>query len=119
MSSFYERMQQTAARLLKQYGAPITITRTVKVIDPITGVQTGAADTTYTPNGILRSYDDSLIDGTRILEGDRELVVEAGEGYVPTMRDRPTVDSQLLRIINIMEKRPATTPLVYFLQVRK
>ena len=75
--------------------------------------------TDYTAKAILRRYADRLVDGTRILSSDRELIVEANGTYTPAMGDQPLIDGEYWTVQDVVTSRPGGTDLVYFLQVRR
>ena len=115
--SLYDDLATTAAELISEFGMSVTITRDTRTTDPVTGAVTGDAPTTYTPKGIVRRYDDRLIDGTRILASDRELVLD--NTVEPIASDKLTIDGEQWDIVTISDANPAGTPIVYFVQVRR
>ena len=116
--TFYDRMAETATRLLTEYGQAITLTRTTGgSVDPVTGAVTAGATTYYTPMGVLRPFPDRLIDGTRILASDREVVMDST--VAPLTTDLLTIGGQAWTIINVVTVSPAGTDLVYRVQVRR
>ena len=122
MSAFYEKLLVTAQRLIQQFGEPVTIRKDTSTVDPIAGpgfdAPSGPWDT-FTPSGIVRRYADNLIDGTRILSSDRELIIEAGAGYTPEMGDKPEIDGETWVVVNVTTSKPTSLALVHFLQVRR
>ena len=74
-------------------------------------------ETTYSPKGIVLEYDDALYNGSRIVQGDRRLVLD--DTVAPLMTDELTIAGELWKIIAIEDKTPAGVPLVYSLQVRR
>ena len=117
-SSFYVGLARTATRLIQQFGADVTLQRrTGRTINPVTGVITpGVVDDQYT-RGIVLNYPASLIDGSRIRDNDRLLVVN--NSVRPIMSDVPAIcDRPIGNIIIIRESSPAGLAMVYFVQVR-
>lgn len=119
MATFdYAKMAVTARRLLTRFGQSITISRTTgATYDPVTGVTTPGTTTAFTPKGVLLKYPDRLIDGTRILQSDRKLILD--DTVAPEMSDKPLVQGEEWTIQDIMTVSPAGTPLIYEVQVRK
>ena len=117
--SFYSDMAATALELLTEFGASVTLPRTTGgSIDPIDGYTVAGSDASVTTTGLLLPYKDSMIDGTRILSGDKELVLSNEQ--VPLPSDKPTIDGENWSIVSIKTIKPdALTPVVYFCQVRK
>lgn len=116
--SFYDDMAATALELLNEFGQSVTLTRrTGNSIDPITGTVTAGTDASVITTGLIKPYPDSLVDNTRILSGDKEIVLS--NQYVPTMTDKPRINGEDWIIVNIKTINPAGTPVCYFVQVRK
>ena len=116
--SLYSDLATTAKELLAEFGQVITITRkSGNTYDPVTGITTAGTATDYLPKGILKQYKSTLIDGTRILATDRELVID--DTVEPMMTDTIKIGGESWTPIIISESNPAGTPLVYKLQVRR
>lgn len=115
MSDFYDGMASVARELLAEFGAPIVFTRvTGEVKNPVTGqVTTLGTTTTFSPNGVIVPINAKLIDGTRIKAGDQLCIID--DTLEPLMSDKIAGWS----IQEIGYKKPAGTPLVYFVRVRK
>lgn len=111
-------MAATATALLTEFGASITLTRSSgDTYNPLTGEAVAGPDTSVVTTGILRPYEDKVIDGTRILSGDRELILSSGQK--PLKDDRPVIDGVEWHMVNIKTVKPDdSTALVYFCQVR-
>lgn len=116
--SFYSDMAATATALLTEFGKTITLTRSSgDSYNPLTGETVTGPDTSVTTNGLLRPYQDKVIDGTRILSGDRELILSSEQQ--PLKDDRPVIGGEEWHIVNIKTIKPDdATPLIYFCQVR-
>ncbi len=116
--SLYSDLATTAKELLAEFGQVITITRKAgNTYDPVTGITTAGTATDYLPKGILKQYKSHLIDGTRILATDRELVID--DTVEPMMTDTITIGGESWTPIILGESNPAGTPLVYKIQVRR
>lgn len=118
--SFYGDMADVALELLAEFGAAVSLPRgTGGQINPVTGeVYANTAVTTVTTTGLLRPYDDNMIDGARILAGDRELILS--DEQAPTPSDKPTIGGDQWAIVSIKNIKPdGVTPVCYFVQVRR
>jgi len=118
MSDFYTLLAATASRLIEEYGFQVTVKRTTgESVDPVTGDITAGVDSLNIVNGIFKEYSNSLIDGTRILAGDRMLVLD--NSFEPLPTDKVLVGNEYWDIIPpILSKSPSGLPLIYFVQVR-
>lgn len=120
MSTYdYSNIAATALALLAKFGATVTLTRTTGgVFDPVTGYQSASVDASVTTTGLLKPYPDRMIDGTRILAGDRELVLSNEQEPLPN--DKPVIGGESWAIIGIKTVKPnGVDAVVYFAQVRK
>ena len=116
--TFYTDMAVVANELIAEFGADVVFRRTSGgTFDPVTGLTTGATTSDNTAKGIQKTYKASLIDGTRIKNGDKLYVID--DGYVPDMGDKLKVASEYWSIVDIQPMVPADTPIVYFVQARK
>lgn len=122
MSEFYNRMADTALRLIARFGQPVTLRDTVKgVYDPATG-KTGADTVTdRTAQGILLDFTGQEFQtNTLIKVGDKKLKIAAkGLSAPPSLLSKVLVQGRTWSIIPpLKEINPAGTPLLYELQVR-
>lgn len=118
MSYDYTKPAATALKLLTKFGKTVTLARTTgNSIDPITGIAIDGTDASVTTTGLIKNYADGVIDGARILSGDKELVLSNEQ--VPTLTDQVTIDSQTWSIVAIKTISPADAVVCYFCQVRK
>lgn len=120
MSGFdYARAARTAQRLIDKFGAAGAIRRQT----PGSGPSYDPGEPTLTDHPahiVLTDYANREIDGQRILSTDRKALVEAGIGIEPTTSDLlVTADGATFTIVNVDLLRPATTTVLYTLQVRK
>lgn len=118
MTFDFARAAATAERLLQSFGAAGSIRR-----------QTAGAGPAYDPGEpaltdhsatlVLTAYSNREVDGQRILSTDRRAIVAPGVGVEPTTSDLlVTADGATLTIVNVEILRPATTTVLYTLQVR-
>lgn len=120
MPSFdYTRAAATAERLIRKFGAPGAIRRETPGSGP--SYDPGEPTVTdYAAHIVLTAYSNREIDGQRILSTDRKVLVEPAIGVEPTTLDLlVTADGATLTIVNVDLLRPATTTVLYVLQVRK
>jgi len=117
--SFYVSMAATALKLLTKFGADVTLQRTTgEVFDPITGSVTAGSVADIVTVGLLRPYPDTVIDGKRILAGDKELILSSSQ--TPHADDRVLIAGEAWSIQNIKAVKPDLAAAVIFLvQVRK
>lgn len=104
---------------LVKAGNPVTLPRTTGgEVHPVTGFVIAGVDATVITKGVLRNYSDSMVDGARILSGDRELVL--GNEQVVTPSDKPTIGGEQWAIVNLKTLKPnGVTTLAYIAQVRR
>ncbi len=117
MSDFYTSMAATASRLITKYGQSLLLLRSGDSTDPVTGTVTTGSSVNYKINGILQTYPNNLIDGTRIKSSDRLVMTDAT--VTPLMGDKIKLESQDWNIESIKTLNPASTALVHFIQVRR
>lgn len=116
--SFYDGMAQTARRLLGRFGAPVLITReSYAEIDPVSGREQCGFTEEFTPNGVFLNIDKRLIDGQRIQQGDRMLVID--DSLEPKAEDKVRVDVRDWHIMEINPVKPAGKTLCTFLRIRR
>lgn len=121
MTFDYARAAITAERLIRKFGAPCAIRRTTvegaNLYDPSSGTE---VITDHAAHIVLTDYSNREIDGQRILSTDRKALVEPAIGIEPTTSDLlVAADGATLTIVNVDLLRPATTTVLYTLQVRK
>lgn len=118
MAFDYTKMAALGVKLLTRFGKSITLVRTTgNSVDPITGVVTVGTDASVVTTGVLKPYPEQLIDGTRILSSDKELVLSNEQAVTAT--DKPTIDGENWSIVNIKTIKPANDVVCYFCQVRR
>jgi hypothetical protein len=109
-------MATMAKALLDKRGQTVKIVRSGDTIDPVTGDVTEGVDTVYKPKGVLTNYNDADIDGTRIVKGDRLLILDATTE--PKTSDKPIINGAEWTVVAIESINPAGTPVAYKVQVR-
>ncbi len=115
--SLYPALQATAARLLAQFGQPMTLRkRTPGAYDP----DTGAATVTEADSAVQAAEFDipaGMVDGTNILRGDRQVVMSGG-GAVPDAGDLLVVGGVARNIVSVKATAPSGLVVVYELVTR-
>lgn len=135
--TFYADMADTATDLLTEFGQEVTITRPSLNFDPVTNKPTSGGTVNNTTVGLFTNIDRSLVDGTRIQDTERVMVIDAS--FAPRMGDLVDVSGAVVAesvgaapgiilsagqavawtIVAIREINPAGTPVCYFVQVRR
>lgn len=116
--SFYGDMAVVVTDLLTQFGTAFVLARDVGgSIDDVTGAVVAGTPADQVVTGLLKVYPDKLIDGTRIQQGDRLLVIDAS--VQPLHTDRPVIEGEEWSVVSIETANPAGIPLAYFIQVRR
>lgn len=117
MSQFYQRLQGTASRLLRQfkqgsvfYVQPGTVTGPVYA--PVVG-QPVLHPLDATVSGVAQQY----VDGALVVATD-EQVVSSVFGTVPTVEGRITVDGVSREIVTVKKLPAAGTTIAYVIIIR-
>ncbi|WHI52714.1 hypothetical protein P3339_08120 [Microbulbifer sp. MLAF003] len=126
MSDFYNRMADTALRLIARFGSEQILHDIIPgVSDPVTGQSSGDTPINQPVQVILQDYnlkESGLMyaEGQSIQQGDKKLIIAAaGLKWAPTLTTEAEINGVKWQVVNIKEANPAGTPLVYFCQVRK
>jgi len=136
MSDFYQRLQQTAIRLVGEYGLPMTFIESYRDYDPITDKAATTSSLTVTTNGVLLEVAQSLVDGSAIEKGRKVFILDPKEK--PLMGWRFDADSIPVKsvslfpgsfqsagmsgmwsVVEIKTIAPGGVPLLYEVQVSK
>lgn len=116
--NFYKQMAETAIRLLTQFGTDATLkTGGVTVSDKVAGTVTKTEVQSKTVKAVVTEFNKSLIDGTTVRTGDKNIVMAPTEK--PVIGDTITINGFTWNVVDIKESNPAGVTLVYFLHVRK
>lgn len=115
--SFYDDMASTAKEMLSEFGQDVLIIGREDVsTDPVTGIESGNERLRKTI-GIMKTYPDNLIDGTRIKSSSRLLTLTAD--VKPEISDVIMFDGEEWAIDDIKTSNPAGTVLVYSVMVSR
>lgn len=116
--TFYTGLQSTAASLLTSYGRSLTFTRTTPgAYNPATGTTGAGTATEYTGYGAVLEYRNREVDGERILQGDRKIILQ-NVSTEPNINDVVPIDSESYTVLGVMSLNPAGTNVIYTLHVR-
>lgn len=116
--SFYGGLANTAAKLLKDKGQPMTIRRKAVVSkDTAAGTVTTSAPQDFTVHGVLVNYNTKLVAEGLVQKGDRQAIIEGGV-VAPTKEDVLVAEGRVWTIVDFESVNPAGTPVIYKLQVR-
>lgn len=135
--TFYSDMAATATDLLTEFGRSINLTRQSLNFDPIQNKPTSGGTQNLTTVGMFTSIKRGLVDGTRIQDKERIMVLDAS--VEPRMGDLLDVSGLVAAenvgaapgvilsngqavawtITAIKEISPAGTPICYFVQVQR
>ncbi len=119
MTNFdYARAAAMAERLIRKFGAPGAIRRETPGSGPSYDPGEPTIDN-HPAHIVLTAFTNREIDGQRILATDRKALVEPSFGIEPKTTDLLIApDGVILTIVNVDLIRPATTTVLYKLQVR-
>ena len=116
---FYDRMAQSALRLIAEKGASLTYRRLVPSFDPLTGA-TVTARTDYAVTGVVQEASPGPLDNSLVRRGDR-IVLVAAEALpvVPEAGSVLLLEEVEWSIVHVGAIRPGDTAIAYRLQVRR
>jgi hypothetical protein len=115
--TFYASALATANRLLSQYGAPGTLTRTATTYTPATGATTNI-DTEQAVFAAVLPIGDKFVDGTNILATDRRALIGAAGVSEPKPGDVLTWGDESLNVVRVKSLAPARTAVLFDCVVR-
>ena len=120
MSFDYADMAATAAELLAEFGATVTVTRaTPGAYDPDTGTTGAGTSQTWTPSGVKLNYSAHEINGTLILASDQRVYMSAVSGMDPNAGDTVTLGAEVWRVVASRTLAPAGLAVLLDVQCRK
>lgn len=114
----YATLQQTASRLIDNFGAVAVITRASgSTFNPATGSYSGGSTTTINAKSVRAQFSQSEKASQAVQESDIKLLVEAGKG-IPLIDDNVLFDSTDYKVIAVKEVSPSGVDVYYELQLR-
>ncbi len=116
--SFYSDLQATAAKLIRDKGQALTLVR-----GGVSGYGTGVADQSGGADvavyGVVLDYPVKDVDGTKVLRGDKKVLIEASEGVsAPSTKDTLQINGVSHAVLDAKSLAPAGTVVIHTLQVR-
>ncbi|WP_426287544.1 hypothetical protein [Luteibacter sp. E-22] len=122
MSFNYAGTAATATRLLKRFGAAAELIRAdgPPVYDPEQGT-TVPSETTVQTTAAVFDFDQKYIDGTLILQGDKQAFCAPGQRVVQGNKLNYKDDTGSMRraeVVAVKPVAPAGTPVLYVAQLR-
>lgn len=116
--TFYSRTRASANRLIRRYGVAATLVHITPgtVAADLSG-RTGDTTTRTPTKVVFDEYDERMIDGTRIIRGDRKAIMLA-ESEV-AIDDQIEVGDETIRVIDRKPVNPGGTVIYIEAQVRK
>ena len=117
--SFYLDLQATASRLITQFGAVASISRTSDgAYNPITGAVV-TVTTSQSVMAVVFEYPAHMITGTLIRTGDRKALISAARTTAPIPGDDLTWQGIAYKVVHALTLGPSGVAVLYQLQVRK
>jgi hypothetical protein len=117
--SFYSDLAADANALIVEFGASASLARvTPGVYDPATGTTT-PTEVVQPVRAVVFDYDRKAIDGTLILQGDKQAYMSAVGVTPPAAGDVLTWQGSPYNVIAVKPLAPAGVDTLHELQVRK
>lgn len=114
----YSRMVATASRLITRFGQAGTLERptfTGPSHTPVAGTPEE-----YPAIFVIGEFKSREIDGTRVLQGDKRVIIAPSLAVVPKLSDwLVEADGGRFRLVDFKTIKPATTTIAYIAQVRR
>lgn len=121
---FYDDMAAMAARLIKEKGQAGTLLEQTTTYDPATSQNT-IITTTYSVQFVAFDYPTDLVDGTRVLQDDKQvyLSTKRPDGRALSVVPKPdmklvTADGISYNLMRAKPLKPALVSVLFELQVR-
>ncbi len=116
--SIYDRAAATAERLLKRYGAPMVLKRTVEGdYDPSTGSSSNVTQEHVT-TGVMLEYAQRDVDGTLIQHGDQRVYLSPDLVVTPVTGDTLRFNGSFFTVVVSRPLAPAGKTVLHDVQVR-
>ncbi len=114
----YSRIAQTVQRLLQKFGAQTTTKRRVEgQYDSATGKKP-ITETTFNMTAVVFDYAQELIDGTKVMDDDKQVFASVVGVNVPQSGDFFTWRGKQYTIIKVKDLAPSGISVLYELQAR-
>jgi len=121
----YSAIATRVKGLLTTYGTTMVLSRySPGTFNPITGRYASSSTLTCNVIGIIKSpfrhnMGDRFLDGSLILEGDRELIIATSSTYTPGLGDTITAASVDYSVVGLHTIEPSGMDIVYRCLVRR
>ena len=117
--SFYSETAAIAHEVLREFGAPVTLTRSVAgAYDTLTGTTAAPAVTAYTGTGAAFEYAANLVNGTLIMRGDQRCYLSTVGVINPMPGDTLTIGAVTYTVIESRPLQAALISLLFDCQIR-
>ena len=117
---FYGKAKKTGSRLIRKYGAKITIQRTEPgQFNPATGRTEQGTTTEWQPHAIKTDISITPMTDTRIKAGDAMLLVDIVGHPVPLRGDMATIKGQRWKVELEMPVEPGNELVVFKCAIRR
>ena len=117
--TLYDDMAEWVLDMLTEFGSRAEIRRKtiLNTAGPWEPVETMTQ--TYPCTAVVGNYNESLLDGSAIKQGDKKIIVAAsGLAIEPAVTDVIVCNSVAYNIVAVSVVSPAGTPIIYVLQAR-
>lgn len=118
MSSFYDRMQATATRLIDRFGYATQVERDGAPTGPDYNPQPGPP-TRHACKVVELEYSLTNRDATLVLQGDKLGLISTAIDIVPTKDDRVLLGGELYHFIDLQPLQPGGQAILYEFHARK
>lgn len=117
--SFYEEMASLATELIDEFGAGSTLIRESSAgYSPAAGSVTSPSTATFQVKAAVFDMPQHLINGTTILQGDKQAFLSVKDGFTPKVGDKLQWGGEKLRVITFKPLAPALLAVLWELQLR-
>lgn len=117
----YDGMAEEVVQALAEFGRAAILRRAAPgVVDPVAGTTGTEVVTDYPCNALEDKYSIKDIDGTRIQQGDKKILLSAPTTMpLPSLEDSLVLGSEVYSIINVDPLAPDGNALMYTIQARR
>lgn len=119
MATFdYAGLKDDVDVILAEFGDTCQLKRdTPGTVDPVTGLPASGSEEVTDVIGVVVSYEEKLVDGSTIMRGDRQAIIQAVKE--PVFGDTFIEGSGAWKVVNVEFVKPAGVALIYILQLRR
>jgi hypothetical protein len=114
----YASLRRTASKLIANFGAIASITRTGgSTFNPATGSYSGGSTTTITAKAVRAQFTQAEKASELVQENDIKMLLESGRG-VPFIDDNVLFEGINYRVMDVKVISPSGTDVYYELHIR-